>query len=189
VVGNEVTPLRTGLLNNSRMENVVYSLDVNDGNYRWSKPGHRAYSVFALAPFFSLMYADHTRVDKMSGLCSFQTDNPDQAVFTLTDFVALEGYTMSDMYGTDGTSISSNNCVYATDINFHLMAPGATSSGTVTWCRIPAASMIDNEHQSELSINEIMKSKYKVMNVTDTNRSFKLSNALVDDALVRYISH
>lgn len=96
---------------------------------------------------------------------------------------------MADMYGTDGSSISANNMVYATDVNLHLMCPGSTSSGTVTWCRLPASSLIDNDIVAALSVNELLKSKYKTVNVTDTHKDFKLSNALVDDALVRYVSH
>lgn len=49
------------------------------------------------------------------------------------------------------------------------------------------ASLIDNDHAREMSVQELLLSSVKEIQIDDSMRHFELTNALNDDALVRNI--
>lgn len=60
---------------------------------------------------------------KAAGVVMYQTDDSNAGSFSLTDFVSQEGFTKPDLYGSDGTSISSNNAIIATTLKVNLLCP------------------------------------------------------------------
>lgn len=113
VNNEEITPLKLSLVSKSRQWNQCWDLDSNT----YLNFGTRRYTVIAFSPVLTLFYYSGSRTTKCGGMVICQTDDPDKSALAFTDFFNTnDSFSLIDLYESDGTSISSNGFIWASQL-------------------------------------------------------------------------
>jgi len=184
VAGMNMSSAHTGILSSQFSIANMYDADT-----ALSAPcGSKRYQIIAYCPVLTAMNGNAAfgTTTKLGGLTTMQTDDPNATIFTFTDFystTADEAYSMSDIYGSQGTSIANNAFIWASELSMILEAPRADVSGSVSYGHFPLSSLVARDSVAELTLNDMRKSVTGVHSFTESP-TITLSCAVVNHEIV-----
>jgi hypothetical protein len=160
VNNSEITPLRNTAV---RKDHTISSCRCADTG-QFLPLGTRRYTVIASCAVLSLFNMIGYNA-KVGGLLMYQTDNPNGGFFHLLDFFGpgatgqgLDAWSLNDLLGSDGSSISSNGFNWSLEFGGTLMGTDFTKSGIIRHFEIPVGSLVTAQGSAELSIADLLTS-------------------------------
>lgn len=121
--------------------------------------------------------------------------SPDEKVVSPSNFDdanagAAAAYTVADLYGTQGESISEHSFIWAQDLEFHLRGPAATESGTIHIGQFTMGSfgkaIWTTGSATYFSAGDLMNAATRTLDVKKCHGKFRLDTAVVTHTLANH---
>lgn len=192
---NEITPLTNTSVRKDQTVSICRCADTG----QFLPLGTRRYTVIAscaVLSMFKMLGPDAVNAPKLGGLLMYQTDYPDGGFFHFLDFFGpgstgqgLDAWSLYDLLGSDGSTISSNGFNWALEFSGALLGTDFTKSGIIRHFEIPVGSLVTAQGNAELSVNDLLTSVKSVQNVKDPGgTNFQMKNAIVNHNLCAHLN-
>jgi hypothetical protein len=143
------------------------------------------YTLIAYSPILSALYGASTGLgasSKLAGLIIVQTDELDTGeILRFADFDDIkDAYTMSDLYGSNGSDVYNNAMIWASRIEGQTVGPQANLAGVAKYGFFNIGSMFDDGVATNFTLNNLKTSIFHEESLKETQGKFSLQNAIVN---------